>query len=76
VDQEQTADSVFKRDQPVVTAWWERGLGGERDQNVSSVNGHLFRARGAFGQTNYAADEGGMHGFTKALGLRSRAQGA
>ena len=29
----------------------------------------LFRSKGGFGQTNYAAAKAGMHGFTKSLAL-------
>jgi acetoacetyl-CoA reductase len=41
----------------------ERRFG--RIVNISSVNG----ARGAFGQTNYAAAKAGIHGFTMSLAL-------
>ena len=62
-------DSVFNMAKPVCDGMVERGWG--RIINVSSVNGQ----KGAFGQTNYSAAKAGMHGFTKALALGSRAQG-
>ncbi len=59
-------DSVFNMTKHVIDGMAERGWG--RVINVSSVNGQ----KGAFGQTNYSAAKAGMHGFTKALGMRRR----
>ena len=62
-------DSVFNMTKQVMDGMIERKWG--RVINVSSVNGQ----KGAFGQTNYAAAKGGMHGFTKALALEVAKRG-
>jgi acetoacetyl-CoA reductase len=56
-------DGLFNMTKPLLGAMVERGFG--RIVNIGSVNG----ARGAYGQTNYAAAKSGVHGFTKALAL-------
>jgi acetoacetyl-CoA reductase len=56
-------DSVFNMTKPLLGGMLERRFG--RIVNISSVNG----ARGAFGQTNYAAAKAGIHGFTMSLAL-------
>jgi acetoacetyl-CoA reductase len=62
-------DSAFNMSKQVCDGMVERGWG--RLVNVSSVNG----AKGAFGQTNYAAAKAGMHGFTKSLALEVAKKG-
>ncbi|GAB3630300.1 3-ketoacyl-ACP reductase [Pandoraea terrae] len=62
-------DSVFNMTKPVCEGMVERGWG--RIINISSVNG----AKGAFGQTNYAAAKAGMHGFAKSLALEVARKG-
>jgi len=61
-------DSVFNVTKPVCDSMVERGWG--RIINISSVNGR----KGCFGQTNYAAANAGMHGFTKHWPWKSRAK--
>lgn len=56
-------DALFNMTKPFIPGMTDRRYG--RVVNISSVNG----ARGAFGQTNYAAAKAGIHGFTKALAL-------
>ncbi|MFC0397300.1 acetoacetyl-CoA reductase [Paraburkholderia rhizosphaerae] len=56
-------DSLFNMTKPFIAGMVGRGFG--RVVNIGSVNG----ARGAYGQTNYAAAKAGVHGFTKALAL-------
>jgi acetoacetyl-CoA reductase len=56
-------DSLFNMTKPFLAGMVARGFG--RVINIGSVNG----ARGAYGQTNYAAAKAGVHGFTKALAL-------
>ncbi|ASW04169.1 beta-ketoacyl-ACP reductase [Paraburkholderia aromaticivorans] len=56
-------DALFNMTKPFIRGMTDRGFG--RVINIGSVNG----ARGAFGQTNYAAAKAGIHGFTKALAL-------
>ncbi len=56
-------DSLFNMTKPFLAGMIARRFG--RVVNIGSVNG----ARGAFGQTNYAAAKAGVHGFTKALAL-------
>ena len=62
-------DSLFNMSKQVVDAMVDRGWG--RVINVSSVNG----SKGAFGQTNYSAAKGGVHGFSKALALEVAKRG-
>ncbi|ALF88918.1 MULTISPECIES: acetoacetyl-CoA reductase [Ralstonia solanacearum species complex] len=62
-------DALFNMTKPLYDGMLERGWG--RIVNISSVNG----AKGAFGQTNYAAAKAGMHGFTKSLALECAAKG-
>ncbi|WP_322012087.1 acetoacetyl-CoA reductase [Paraburkholderia sp. J12] len=62
-------DALFNVTKPFVPGMIERGFG--RIVNIGSVNG----ARGAYGQTNYAAAKAGMHGFTKALALELAKKG-
>ena len=62
-------DSVFNMTKQVMDGMTERGWG--RIINISSVNAQ----KGAFGQTNYAAAQAGMHGFTKALALEVAKKG-
>ncbi|MFP3563318.1 beta-ketoacyl-ACP reductase [Paraburkholderia sp. SIMBA_030] len=56
-------DSLFNMTKPFLKGMVEKKFG--RVVNISSVNG----ARGAFGQTNYAAAKAGIHGFTMSLAL-------
>ncbi|ASV99046.1 beta-ketoacyl-ACP reductase [Paraburkholderia aromaticivorans] len=56
-------DSLFNVTKPLISGMVKQQFG--RIVNVSSVNG----ARGAFGQTNYAAAKAGIHGFTMSLAL-------
>lgn len=56
-------DSMFNMTKPLLAGMLKQQFG--RIVNVSSVNG----ARGAFGQTNYAAAKAGIHGFTMSLAL-------
>lgn len=56
-------DSVFNMTKPLLGGMVKQQFG--RVVNISSVNG----ARGAFGQTNYAAAKAGIHGFTMSLAL-------
>uniref|UniRef100_UPI000A80668F SDR family NAD(P)-dependent oxidoreductase n=1 Tax=Paraburkholderia kirstenboschensis TaxID=1245436 RepID=UPI000A80668F len=54
-------DSMFNMTRPLLGGMLKQQFG--RIVNVGSVNG----ARGAFGQTNYAAAKAGIHGFTMSL---------
>lgn len=54
-------DSMFNVTHPVVGGMMERGFG--RVVNISSLNG----VKGQFGQANYSASKGGIHGFTMAV---------
>ncbi|PRE16985.1 beta-ketoacyl-ACP reductase [Burkholderia multivorans] len=56
-------DSMFNMTKHFVPGMIGAGFG--RIVNIGSVNG----ARGAYGQTNYAAAKAGIHGFTKSLAL-------
>jgi acetoacetyl-CoA reductase len=56
-------DSMFNMSKPLLGGMLRQQFG--RIVNISSVNG----ARGAFGQTNYAAAKAGIHGFTMSLAL-------
>lgn len=56
-------DSLFNMTKPLLKGMVEQRFG--RVVNIGSVNG----ARGAFGQTNYAAAKSGIHGFTMSLAL-------
>ncbi|MGF6812988.1 acetoacetyl-CoA reductase [Paraburkholderia sp. Clong3] len=56
-------DSLFNMTKPLLGGMVAQRFG--RIVNIGSVNG----ARGAFGQTNYAAAKAGIHGFTMSLAL-------
>ena len=62
-------DSMFNMTKPLLPAMVKQRFG--RIVNVSSVNG----ARGAFGQTNYAAAKAGIHGFAMSLALETARHG-
>jgi acetoacetyl-CoA reductase len=62
-------DSMFNMTKPLLGGMVKQKFG--RIVNVSSVNG----ARGAFGQTNYAAAKAGIHGFTMSLALETARHG-
>ncbi len=62
-------NSVFYVTKPVWEGMLERGFG--RVINISSVNGQ----KGQFGQANYSAAKGGMHGFTMALAQEGALKG-
>ncbi len=61
--------SCFNMCRAVIIFMREHGYG--RIINISSINGQ----KGQFGQTNYAAAQAGMIGFTKALALESANKG-
>ena len=62
-------DSVFNVTKNVVDGMAERKFG--RIINISSLNGE----KGQFGQSNYSAAKGGMHGFTMALAQETARNG-
>lgn len=62
-------DSMFNVTKPLLGEMVKQQFG--RIINVGSVNG----ARGAFGQTNYAAAKAGIHGFTMSLALETARHG-
>ncbi len=62
-------DSMFNMTKPLLDGMVKRQFG--RIVNIGSVNG----ARGAFGQTNYAAAKAGIHGFTMSLALETARHG-
>jgi acetoacetyl-CoA reductase len=62
-------DSMFNMTKPLLGGMVKQQFG--RVINVGSVNG----ARGAFGQTNYAAAKAGIHGFTMSLALETARHG-
>ncbi|MGF6547444.1 acetoacetyl-CoA reductase [Paraburkholderia youngii] len=62
-------DSMFNMTKPFLGGMVKQGFG--RIVNIGSVNG----ARGAFGQTNYAAAKAGIHGFTMSLALETARYG-
>jgi acetoacetyl-CoA reductase len=61
--------SCFNMCRAVIGSMREHGFG--RIVNISSINGQ----KGQFGQTNYAAANAGVLGFTKALALEAAAKG-